>query len=181
MNNDGYLVVENGYIFLGDVQLSGILKDMSISSKVRFDTAKIDGISGQNKTPQGWTDADITINLELLSDSDSDCYYKLTEINDIFKGADNGVNPKIYQIHNSHTFSRQIQQVIFSELSSQETNQDDVITVSLKFIEYNPIIVDSEKKVVASDESKKTEAPTINTEEKSPEIDENIIKTDEKP
>jgi hypothetical protein len=149
---DGYLTFADGEVRLGEDLLPGILVSQTIRGAVRFDEAQADGVSGTLKTPLGWTDAAITLNLDLVSDDESDCYDKLTAINRIFKGFDNGANPKIYTVTGRHLRARGIDQVVFSGLDSDEDDQTDVINVSLAFVEHIPPIVDQEEQVAATDQ-----------------------------
>lgn len=147
------LSFEQGEVSLNNVLIPGILKSQSIKGSVRFDEAEADGLSGKVKTPLGWEDADISLTMELCCDDNSNCYSKLAAINAIFKGADNGGNPKVYDVVNQHTYARGINQVVFAGLDSSETDEDDVILVTLNFIEHLPLIVQGEKRVTASDQA----------------------------
>jgi hypothetical protein len=132
----------------------GILVSQSITGKVKFDEGKPDGLSGKVKTPKGWDDTEITLGLDLLTDEESTCYDKLGEINALFRGADNGGNPKVYEIVNVHALARGLQKVIFSGLQSSEKDDDDVIGVSLTFVEHNPPVVHREKRVARAKQAK---------------------------
>ena len=71
------LVFEDGLIRLGDTELPGVLTELRVDGKVRFDTQKKDGSSGKKKTPKGFEDSDIMVSMLLLTDSESQCYEKL--------------------------------------------------------------------------------------------------------
>ena len=172
MMPDGFLRFEHGEIRLADVLLPGILKSTSIRGQVRFDEAKLDGMSGKAKLAMGWEDSDITLGLELLSDDDSDCYSKLARINAVFKAVDNGANPEVYDVSNAHAIARGISRVVFSGLDSNETDEDDVIAATLNFVEHIPVVAQAEKRVVASDKAKGPAAPS--TTAKEPEADAGI-------
>lgn len=164
---DGYLDFEHGQIVLGGVLLPGVLRSQSIGAQVRFDEAEQDGVSGKKKTPLGWTDAGVSLTLDLLSDDAKDCYAKLKSLNSIFKGHDNGGNPKVYTVTNPHMLARGIDQVVFSSLESSESDQDDTIQVTLKFQEHNPPIIAVEKRANASDQAQGA-APAIQAKEPAP-------------
>ena len=139
------IVFEDGVVSLGGKDLPGIMTDLRVAGQVRFDEQKVDGQSGKNKTPQGFEDSTISVGLDLLSDSDSDCYEKLEELNGIFKNVDSKANPLICSAVSRHLLARGIRQVVFDKLDSAESDEDDYIRVSLNFTEHNPPIVRTEK------------------------------------
>ena len=94
----------------------------------------------------GWEDCFINIEMILLSDRKSDCYEKLSDLNGIFKGFDNNANSKVYNLLNEHAVARGVDQVVFKGLRSAETNEDDVIQVSMAFDEHNPPTIPPEKR-----------------------------------
>jgi len=132
---------EDGIVRLGDAEVPGILRSLSVNGKVRFDEQKVDGASGKKKTPQGFEDADISMSLYLVTDEDSSCYDKLETVSGMFREVDDKANPKIFTVANRHLLARGIRQVVFSSLQSAENDQTDEITVSLGFVEHNPPIV----------------------------------------
>jgi hypothetical protein len=148
MTVDGYLTFENGEIRLGGYTVPGVLKSLYVNSRVKFDESEQDGLSGKVKIPMGWDDADITATVELLTDEFKTCYDKLQELNKIFRGTNNGGNPNVYDITNSHSVARAVERVVFSGLSSSETDQDDVIAATLNFVEHIPPVTKIEKRVV---------------------------------
>ena len=164
---DGILSFEHGDVRLGNSLVPGILKSLSIAGRVRFDEAKQDTMSGKVKIPHGWEDSDIHIELELVTDDNffpensgnkttkkTTCYDKLSALSAIFRGHDNGGNPKVYDVINAHARARGIDQVVFAGLDSSETDGDDVIVASLNFVEHNPPVQKKEKQIVASDKAK---------------------------
>ena len=136
--SDGYLTLEHGHVKLSGRLIPGLFVSMEVAGDVRFDTAEADNLSGKKKTPMGWEDSAITLVLDLLTESQSTCYDKLTELNAVFKGMDNKSNPKVYDVVNPHLVARGVDQVVFSRLKSSESNEDDVIQVTLEFDEHNP-------------------------------------------
>jgi len=149
MSIDGLLSWEDGEVRLGGQLIPGEFLDMSIRGAVRFDQSQQDSQSGKHKTPLGYEDADITLSLDLLCDEMGDCYVKLAKINKVFK-ADRKANPKVYAVANRHCAARGIRNVIFSALDSSETDQDDVITVTLSFVEHLPPVIKREKQATAT-------------------------------
>jgi len=163
---DGILTFEHGEVRLNGELIPGILRSLSVTGLVRFDDAKQDAMSGKVKTPIGWEDADVFLGLELTSDDSAlggdslDCYQKLARINAIFKGYDNGANPKVYDVVNPHLRARGINQVVFSSLDSEEGDDDDAISARLIFVEHNPPVQIAENRANAKD--KATGPPAVN-------------------
>jgi len=142
------LLFDDGTITLDREEIPAVLVRLQVSGAVVYDNATIDGLSGTNKKPIGYSDADITATMELLTDEYSTCYEKLNKLNQIYAAVDDLANPKVYTIFNSHCASRNIHRVYFSGLDSSETDQDDVIEVVLKFVEHEPEIVKKEISII---------------------------------
>ncbi|MCP3942221.1 MAG: hypothetical protein GY710_12145 [Desulfobacteraceae bacterium] len=171
---DGYLSIEHGQVSLGNQMVPGTLVSMNIDGTVRFDDAKVDNQSGTKKTPMGWDDSAISLEMMLQSDDSGNCYEKLSKLNSIFKGLDNKSNPKIYEIINAHTLSRGIDQVVFKALGSAETNEDDVILITLAFDEHNPPQIPAEVRASAT----KTQTPATDTASKEGEVADAVVTAD---
>lgn len=155
---DEVLTWEHGEVRLGSTRIDGELSYLSVCGEVEFDEAQEDGLSGTKKTAMGWKDANISISMYLTSDEDGTCYDRLREIDALFRGGDEGQKPQVYTITNAHACARGIDQVVFSELSSYETNRDDMLQITMTFVEYEPAVVQTETKAAASDVA--TETPT---------------------
>jgi len=164
---DGYLTFADGEIRLGGELLPGVLVNKSVRGVVRFDEAETDGLSGTSKTPMGWNDADVMLIVNLGCDEQSDCYSKLATLNNIFKGTDNGANPKVYTVTDRHLRARGVDQVVFKALDSSEDDQSDMISAMLSFIEHVPVVVRQEKQVAVSSEVL-TSTPAVATAEAEP-------------
>ncbi|MDK2955419.1 MAG: hypothetical protein PWQ57_915 [Desulfovibrionales bacterium] len=161
MATDGILSFEDGQITLGGELLPGVFRRLNIRGQVRFDEAKQDGLSGKVKVPLGWEDMDVTAEVDLLTDDDTDCYDKLASLDAIFRGYDSAGNPKVYDLVNRHASARGLDQVVFAGLDSSETDQDDVIAANLAFQEHQPAVVAVESRVAASDAAKGAGAPGV--------------------
>jgi len=177
-----YLSFEDGLVSIGGTELPGVLTQLTVGCEVKFDEAKTDGQSGKKKTPMGYEDATINIDLELLTDDDdaqdaNTCYDKLTVINKLFKDVGPKAAPKILTVTNRHVRARGINQVVFSGLASRETNQDDVIIVALTFVEHIPPVTTAEKRVITGEMKKEQAeahaAPAATVNEKVIKIDTN--------
>ena len=132
------LTFEDGVVRIDGEELPGILSDLRVSGRVRFDEQSVDKASGKKKTPQGWEDADISLTLYLTTDGSGTCYDK-------FKKTDGKANPSIFTVTNRHLLARGVRRVVFSRLDSAETTQTDEIRASLSFVEHNPPIVRQEQ------------------------------------
>ena len=167
------LVFEDGLIRLGDTELPGILTELRVDGKVRFDQQKKDGSSGKKKTPKGFEDSDVMVTMLLLTDSESQCYEKLAQVSGLFRKIDDKANPQVYTVTNRHLPARGVRQVVFSKLQSSENNGTDEIRVTLGFVEHNPPVTKIEKAQA------KTPTPKELAEQakakKTPEVDSIII------
>ena len=139
------LTFEDGVVRIDGEELPGILSDLRVSGKLRFDEQSVDKASGKKKTPQGWEDADISLTLYLTTDGSGTCYDKLESLNGWFKKTDGKANPPIFTVTNRHLLARGVRRVVFSRLDSAETTQTDEIRASLSFVEHNPPIVRQEQ------------------------------------
>lgn len=176
--SDGYLNIEDGQVSLGGNLVPGELASMRINGAVRFDQAEVDNLSGTKKTPLGWEDSLITIKLLLMSDENGTCYEKLADMNRIFKGLDSSANPKVYDLVNSHTSARGIDQVVFNGLRSREGNQDDTILTTLDFCEHNPPTIPPEIRTSAADT---TTAPGADDSDSSQVVDATVTQDPDSP
>ena len=130
------LTWEDGVVKIDGARMPGILIDQSVDCSVRFDEQEVDGMSGKKRTPMGWEDADVSLTLLLITEDDgTDCYDKLETINGIFRSHDGQANPKMFDIDNRHLQARGVGQLVFSGLSSIETDRDDTIRARLSFVE----------------------------------------------
>ena len=167
------LVFEDGLIRLGDTELPGVLTELRVDGKVRFDQQKKDGSSGKKKTPKGFEDSDVMVTMLLLTDSESQCYEKLEQVSGLFRKIDKKANPQIYAVTNRHLLARGVRQVVFYKLQSSENNGSDEIRVTLGFVEHNPPVTKIEKAQA------KTPTPKELAEQakakKTPEVDTLII------
>jgi len=145
------LLFDDGTISLDREEIPAILTRMQIRNSVVFDRASVGSLSGENKTPMGFSDADVTVSMVLLTDEQATCYERLRQLNRVFTSVDDLANPRIYTIFNSHCDARNIHRVVFSGLESSETDQEDTIDVSLSFVEKQPRVVQKEISILAGD------------------------------
>lgn len=164
--SDGNLSFADGVVKVGTEELPGILVAQSIRCAVRYDQSRHDSMSGRNKLALGWEDATIVLTLDLLTDPASDCYEKLTKINKTFKGGDRKkATPTIYTVLGRHLRARGISRVVFDSLDSTEDDQQDVIQVTLAFVEHLPPVIKREKRATATKAvTASTKAPTTTSQ-----------------
>lgn len=139
------LTFEDGVVRINGEELPGLLNDLKVSGKVRFDEQKVDKSSGKKKTPQGWEDTDISLTLHLPTDESGTCYDKAEILNGFFKKTDGKANPTIFTVTNRHLLARGVRRVIFSRLDTAEDSKTDEIRATLAFVEHNPPIVKLER------------------------------------
>ena len=136
------LTFADGIIKLNNIAMEGILRSLTVGGEVIFSDEAADGLSGTRKKPRGWSDSAISVQLELVTDNHSTCYDKLAALNAVFKSRDNA--PKIYEVANRHLAARGVRSIVFTGLDSAETSEDDVITATALFTEYEPAVVKQE-------------------------------------
>ena len=139
------LTFEHGEVRLDNELVPGILQNLRVSGKVRFDEQKVDGGSGKKKTPQGWEDCEIAVSLILTNDEDSSCYDKLQKLSEMFNAPDDKANPKVMAVTNRHLLARGVRRVVFSRFDTTEADSTDEIMASLGFAEHNPPSVRTEQ------------------------------------
>ena len=139
------LTFDDGIVRVDGEDLPGILDDLKVSGKVRFDEQKVDKASGKKKTPQGWEDTDVSITLYLPTDESGTCYDKAEVLNGFFRKTDAKANPTIFTVTNRHLLARGVRRVIFSRLDTAENSQTDEIKATLAFVEHRPPIVKLER------------------------------------
>jgi hypothetical protein len=138
------LTFSDGVVRLNGEALDGVLRNLTVGGELTFSEEKRDGLSGTVKVPMGWNDSDISCALDLITDNKKSCYERLSEINAIFRAREEQ-KPNIYDVSNRHLSARGIRRVVFAKLDSSESSDDDVITVTLSFTEYEPSVVNAEK------------------------------------
>lgn len=148
-----------GEIKLGDNLLPGIVQQIEVDGNVRIDSEEVPGQSGASKQPQGFDDYKVTIRIALVTDDDSDCYDKVTLLEQSFKKVDAQAKPFIYRVINKHLAARGISQMVYQGLRTTDSSGTDVISAEISLLEYKPVIVKTEQAVV---KVMTTEAPSAN-------------------
>lgn len=141
------VITENiGEVKVGDTILPGIYQSLEVSRAVRLDEKKVPGRSGTSKQPQGFEDAEITLELVLTNDHDSPAREKLRSIAGLFQGQDKLARPFVYTIAHPVLADWGIRHVVFQSLKTRDDNLYDLIYCSLRFVEHVPVTVKKERR-----------------------------------
>ena len=133
------IVAAEDYILLDGKRVPGIFVGLEIRQQVRFKETEVVGLSGASKRPDGFSDAEIQIELLVSGDNQHDVWENVQRINDMFSGTTSKAKPKIYRLTTPHAKARRIDRVLFKELRTRETNDTDVVNATLTFIQHRPV------------------------------------------
>lgn len=128
----------SGAVKVGNTLLPGDFQSLSIDDDVIIDDVEVEGKTKKAKQISGYNDATVTLTLRLRNDNSSTPYDKLQQIQNVFKKSGQNT-PTVYDIYNRHLKVRGITKVIFSKLTSSESNENDTLDVACEFEEYSPI------------------------------------------
>lgn len=148
---------DHGLIKLDDKIIPGVYQSMTVNNSIKIDEVDIKGASGTSKQPQGYNDAKITLTLKLQTDKQTDCYEKAEKLVAIFQNTDSNAKPYIYNVINRLTTAWGIDEVIFDDLKTKDSNKDNTILAELHFIEYKPVVVEKESRAKLSDSQENSE------------------------
>lgn len=152
--------VEEGLVKIGDHFLPGIFKRLRVDGQLKIDAAETASKSGEKHQVHGWEKKEIVFEIQLIPEEDGskNAHEKLREIEAIFKRMDEQGKPIPYRIINTHTRARGIDQVYFSAMGSEETNQNNILLAILQFREFSPPELDVNKREAAAGASSQTSA-----------------------
>lgn len=139
-----------GDIKLGGTLLPGIFESIEVTGRVKRDSVPLAGVSGSSTQPMGYEDATITLRVRLVNDDKSRAIDKMRTLVQVFKKTDDQARPYLYRITNELTQVWGIREVIFEELRSRASNQDDTLWADLVFQEYRPVLVQKETRAAQS-------------------------------
>jgi len=130
-----------GTLTLGNKKLPGQIESVSIKGKMVLDSAQMEGSSGKKKVFGGYSDADLSINITLLEDTDGkqDRYKSLEIVNRAFKKLEGGV-PVVYSVDSRISDAMNVKHLLFNEMSVDDSSLDDSLSLSLSFTEHNPVV-----------------------------------------
>ena len=119
------------------LDLPGVYQNMSIGQDVIIDEAKAEGVSGKLKQAQGFDDLNVHLSILLpntgLTNGVPSNLLELNKINASFQATSSSGTPSRFEIISPHTYVRGVKEVIWSNLSSDEGNEDDTIWLDLSF------------------------------------------------
>ncbi|MDK2903500.1 MAG: hypothetical protein PWQ93_1419 [Clostridiales bacterium] len=129
------IITDNfGNVMLNNMKLPGIFESLDIDDGVNVDNEN----NTKSKQYNGYKGATITIKMRLLTDDTSTCYDKAKQLHGLFKS---GGSPKVYSLVNRHAAARGITSIVFTQLRTSESNEDDTMTADITFDEHAPAIV----------------------------------------
>jgi hypothetical protein len=134
-----------GQVRVGGVLLPGFMESLEVAGALRIDEAEVEGQSGTSKTPMGFEDATVTLRVRLVTDDDGTSYDKCREIVSLFQGTDSYAQPFVCRLVNRHTALWGIDEVLFRDLKTSESNKDDTMYADITFVEYIPVAVLAEE------------------------------------
>lgn len=130
---------EIGQVKLGDRILPGVYQRMEIRGRLRMDKSRVKGRSGTTRLPEGWEDAQVSLELVLCDGEEGTVADQVRQLVKMFQATDTKTaRPFVYTIANWQLAAWGIRQVIFSELRSGDDDQTDLVPVTLTFEEWKP-------------------------------------------
>ncbi len=130
-----------GTLILEGRPLPGQITSLSVGGKMVIDTAQAEGGSGRQKNFSGYDDSRISITLVLLEPEEGgqSRFDHLATLNRAFKRLEGG-GPRLYNIGGGLLDSFDIRYALLLELSADQDNSGDSITVTLKLEEHDPLV-----------------------------------------
>lgn len=144
------ITADFGKVRLGGTELPGVFHSMRVKGSIRMDEVKVPGASGKSKQPLGFEDGEVTITVVLLNDNKSTPYAKLKTLVSLFRRTDDHAKPMVYEMVNKHTEAWGIRRVVFKDITSSEGNSSDTIQADMSFVEYVPVMVQTEQRATAT-------------------------------
>lgn len=129
---------EIGQVKLGDKILPGVYQRMEIRGRLRMDKSRVKGRSGTTRLPEGWEDAQVSLELLLCDGEEGTVADQVRQIVGLFQATDKTARPFVYTIAHWQLAAWGIRQVIFSELRAGDDSQTDLVPVTLTFEEWKP-------------------------------------------
>lgn len=129
---------EIGQVKLGDRILPGVYQRMEIRGRLRMDRSRVKGRSGTTRLPEGWEDAQVSLELVLCDGEEGTVADQVRQLVGMFQATDKTARPFVYNIAHWQLAAWGIRQVIFSELRSGDDDQTDLVPVTLTFEEWRP-------------------------------------------
>lgn len=132
------LEADIGLVKLGDTVLPGEYQKMNVHRALRMPEASSSGRSGSTKVPQGWEDAEISLELVLCETDERTVRDQVQEIAGLFMWQDEKARPQLYRITHWLTAAWGVHQVVFVDVDGGDDNQSDTVSLTLRFKEFKP-------------------------------------------
>jgi len=119
--------------------LTGAYTAMTVCNHQLVDRAKAEGYSGSKKQPQGYDDGQVSLTMTLLEDQEGvgTVLEQLENYRKAFR-VTTAETPPVFTIVSPHTRAQGIFEVLWVDLTSDEDNYDNSLSVRLSLVEYNP-------------------------------------------
>lgn len=143
------ILVEDEQIKVGDTILPGIFESVEVDGSAKLDEVEIQGSKKKATQATAYEPVRIKLNLNLTTDEQK-AVDKLRTIAKVFRPSRQQEKPKPYRMICEEVQAYDVHEVILYAIKSRRTNLDDIIYVSLEFIEHNSITVPAQKTVAKS-------------------------------
>ena len=142
---------DRGIVLLDSYAINAVLQSLSIGGSIIYEKKEDESSGKKLKVLSGYDDKKINIEMRILSlEDETPDYETLKKIENLFSKTDAGI-PHLFIVDHPHIEARNIDQVIFSDLTSSENNNTGIIDIDLSFIEFIPAKYEMEKKGIAPD------------------------------
>lgn len=142
------LIDEDNMIKLDDTLLPGIVQNVEVGQRVKYDEKKVSGSSGTKKQVKGVEDSEVRVTVILQNDEETEPYDRLEQLVALFRSMDKEAKPQIYQITNRLCAAYGIGKVLFEGVRVKDDNNWDYLVAELDFIEWEPAVVKVEERAV---------------------------------
>lgn len=140
-----------GIIKIDGQLLPGHFKYLRVGQQIIIDEIEIQDKDGNLKQPAGYDEGTISIQIKLITE-DGDVYSQLSSIQAMFRKKDGQIKPDIHTISNKHANIRGIKKVLFNDLDTEESEEDDSLTVIIKLEEFLPLEAQVENAVIQTEQ-----------------------------
>ena len=131
---------KRGIIKIDGALIPGHFERLAVGQDIIIDAIKVQDKDGHIKQPAGYNEGTIHAEVRLIPD-DGDVNTQLASIYSMFRKVEGQIKPDIHSISNIHANSRGIKQVLFRNLESEESIEDDSMLVKIDLEQYVPVAV----------------------------------------
>lgn len=144
------IFADGSEVSIDGVVLPGIFKSIEVTTAAQIEEQEVEGSSAKPKQAIGYEDGKVNLELKLMDEEGYSKENKLQIIQNFFRQSGQNI-PAVHTIINKHTALRNINQVLFKNLSTKETDANDMIVATLEFWEYIPMTISITKAASATD------------------------------